>query len=162
MILTGSIKGQLNKWQRHRTAVLGLQSVLKSCLKDAMNVLTKYFPSASIFCHQINHPLSLHDLYKGRKVTVTQVTDRTRKRTNALQGTAQWGAHRHYCDQGKLGFCRSWNSGDIYCLRGIVLLVPGSLIHKSKLLRTEKQFNFTITCMQLERSFPTPKPGQES
>lgn len=66
-VLTGSIKGQLSKWQRHRTAVLGLQSVLKSCLKDAMNVLTKYLPSASIFCHQINHPLCLHDLYKGGK-----------------------------------------------------------------------------------------------
>lgn len=60
-----------------------------------MNVLTKYFPSASIFCHQINHPLGLHDLYKGRKVTVTQVTEGPGKlhsgeRTGTIATKGNW------------------------------------------------------------------------
>lgn len=42
-------------------------SVLDSCLKNAINVLTKYFPSTSIFCHQINHPFCLHNLVQRQE-----------------------------------------------------------------------------------------------
>lgn len=65
MMAQRAASGQL----RHRTATLGWHSVLKGCLKDAVKVLTKYLPSASVFCHQVNHALCLHDLCKGKTVT---------------------------------------------------------------------------------------------
>lgn len=103
-----SIRRQLRQRLRHRTAILGWHSVLEGCLKDAVKVLTKYLPSASVFCHQVNHALCLHDLRKSKRamwhrrqagpaepviLTVTAL----------LKGHKAWGRDRYYCEKGEMG-----------------------------------------------------------
>lgn len=71
LVEDASAEGQHQVTAVHVTKASGsrskCRSVLNSCLKNAVRVLTKYFPSTRIFRHQINHPLCLHNLVQRQE-----------------------------------------------------------------------------------------------
>ena len=87
--------------------------MLNRCLKNARGVLTEYFPSTSIFCHQINHPLCLHDLVQ-RQESESDTNERlaAQREGPTTLSFVVWSANNHFCLK-ETSNLQSWEGTDI-------------------------------------------------